>query len=207
MVAEHRKTDKRLTLIKTDRGDDVQLAALAASGDRIAQRRVVQMLLGKLRNVIVYAVNDALLAEDLTQSAMLKILCSLKNYRGESSLEFWATRIALRMAMRAMKTARRRRQLLFFLPDAQSPFRDTDAGATKTELRWRINTIVAKLSEKQQVAIRLRYVHEYSIKEIAAITGSPENSVRERLRVGKKKLKRLFDKNSDLEGWIMKRGK
>jgi RNA polymerase sigma factor (sigma-70 family) len=108
------------------------------------------------------------------------------------------------MAMKAVRTTRRRRQLLFFLPEPMSPFTDTDSPASATQLRWQINTLVSKLSEKQQVAVRLRYVHEYSIKEIAAITNSPENSVRDRLRVGKKKLKKLLAKSPVVEGWILR---
>ena len=162
------------------------------------------MLFKKIRSIVSYTVNDAALAEDVTQSAMLHILCALKDYRGESSLDFWATRIAIRMALRAAKTARRRRYLMLFLPEHHSPFRAPHEQAQTMELRREINALVCKLPEKQQVAVRLRYVHEHSIEEIAELTEAPENTVRDRLRVGKKRLKRLLEKNPTLSSWILR---
>ncbi len=190
---------------KATREEEIRLAALAAAGDRSAQRRVLQMLLARTRNIIGYMVNDAAWADDLTQTVMLKVLCSLKDYRGESSLEFWTTRIAIRMTMKAIKTKRRRKQLRMLLPEPESPFEETHASVSAVELRHQINGVVSKLSAKQQVAIRLKYVHEYSIKEIAELTHTSENTVRDRLRVGKKRLQTLFEKNPAVQGWFLRR--
>ena len=207
MMAERQHSKRHLVVASGNtRNDDIRLAALAAAGDGDAERKVAKLLLTKVRNIVAYAVNDAVLAEDLTQTAMLKIFSSLAEYRGESSLNFWATRIAIRIAIKAVKTQRRRQQLLFFLPEATSPFEDTDVAVSNRELRWQINRLVSKLPVKQQMAIQLRYVHEYNIREIAEITDVSENTVRDRLRVGKKKLKALIDKNPAIKGWVF-RGK
>lgn len=207
MAAEHKTDEIRPSRpLKTTREDEVRLAALASAGDRAAQRRVLQMLLAKTRNIIGYMVNDGPWADDLTQTVMLKVLCSLKDYRGESSLDFWATRIAIRMTMKAIKTKRRRKHLRLFLPEPQSPFEETHASVLAGELRHEINRVISKLSDHQQVAIRLKYVHEYSIREIAEITRSSENTVRDRLRVGKKRLQSLFEKDPAVKGWFL-RGK
>jgi RNA polymerase sigma-70 factor (ECF subfamily) len=202
------KKPRDLSLVPSPmtRDEEICLATRAGGGDRSAQRRVVMLILSRVRSIIAYMVNDAAWAEDLTQSVMIKILSSLKDYRGESSLEFWSNRIAIRMTMKAVKTKRRRKQLLFFLPEPESPFAEVQGAVTAGELRHHINQIVSKLSEKQQTAIRLRYIHEYNIKEIAEMTEVPENTVRDRLRVGKKRLKTLLDKNPAVRGWIL-RGK
>ena len=204
MMAEPKKRNES-SVTQTSREDDIRLAALAAAGDKDAERQVVQMLLGKVRNIVAYAVNDPVWSEDLTQTAMLKILSSLREFRGESSLAFWSTKIAVRMAIKASRTKRRRRQLLFFLPEPTSPFVSAHQAASTQELRWQINRLVSKLSVKQQTVIRLRYVHEYSIREISSIVDVPENTVRDRLRVGKRRLKTLIDKNPELKGWIFQR--
>jgi RNA polymerase sigma-70 factor, ECF subfamily len=203
MIVERKERERRRHLVLgSSREDDIRLAALAAAGDREAEHRVAQALLAKVRRVVSYAVNDPVWAEDLTQSAMLKIFASLPEYRGDSSLSFWGTRIAIRIAIKAVKRQRRRRQLLFFLPEPISPFEEPQLAAFNSELRWQINRLVQKLSIKQQIAVQLRYVHEYNIREIAELTNAPENTVRDRLRVGKKKLKKLIDKNPALKGWI-----
>lgn len=205
MIAESKKLQNASKSSKTSRENDIRLAALAAAGDAEAERQVVQQLFSKVRSIVSYAVNDPIWAEDLTQTAMLKILQTLKDYRGESSLSFWSTKIAVRMAIKAVRTQRRRRQLLFFLPEPTSPFAGVHQAVSNQELRWQINRLVSNLSVKQQTVIRLRYVHEYSICEIASIVDVPENTVRDRLRVGKKKLKTLIDKNPELKGWIFRR--
>ena len=205
MTAEAKENKRHLHLSSVSaREEDIRLAALAAANDPEAEREVVEMLLSKVRSIVAYAVNDPVWAEDLTQTAMLKILSSLGEYRGESSLGFWATRIAIRVAIKAVKTQRRRRHLLFFLPEPTSPFDDVHSAASRNELRWQINRLVSKLSVKHQIAIQLRYVHEYNIREIAEMTRVPENTVRDRLRVGKKKLKTLIDRNPALKGWIFR---
>jgi RNA polymerase sigma factor (sigma-70 family) len=107
------------------------------------------------------------------------------------------------MTLKAVRARKRRQQLSFFFPEPESPFTETHAAASAHELRHSINHLVSKLPEKQQMAIRLRYVHEYNIKEIAEITDVPENTVRDRLRVGKQKLKTLLDKNPATKGWIL----
>ncbi len=200
------RPEKRTVLVNAplDRKEETALAAAAAAGDRGSQRKIAQMIFGKVRNIVSYTVNNPAVAEDVTQSAMLKILCSLKDYRGESSIEFWSMRIAVRMAMRAVKTLRRRQVLLSFLPEPQSPFEETQGRLQNAELRRKINELVGKLPDKQQIAVRLRYVHEYSIEEIAAITNASENTVRDRLQVGKKRLKRLLQKNPGIAAWIEK---
>jgi RNA polymerase sigma-70 factor (ECF subfamily) len=187
-----------------NRKQDQALAAAAAAGDRPSQRKIAQMIYSRVRNIVAYTVNNPAVADDVTQSAMLKILCSLQDYRGDSSIEFWSVRIAVRMAMRAVKTMRRRQYLLFFLPEPRSPFEETHGPAENADLRLRINALVSKLPEKQQIAIRLRYVHEYSIEEIAAILSVSENTVRDRLRVGKKRLKSLLQKNPAVSAWMEK---
>jgi RNA polymerase sigma-70 factor, ECF subfamily len=182
--------------------EDAQLAASAVRGDAAAQRRIASRLLPKIRRIIAATVHNADLADDLTQDTLLKLLESLKDYRAESSLDYWASRIAVRNAMRSIRTRYRRSQLLFFLPEPTSPFERTDAAATIGNLRWHLLRLLSRLPEKQQMALVLHHVNEFSIAETAQIIDVPENTVRDRLRVGKKKLREMLDRNPEIAGWI-----
>jgi RNA polymerase sigma-70 factor (ECF subfamily) len=184
------------------REEEPGLAARAAAGDRAAQRTVVALLLPRVRKVTAATVRDPARAEDLSQTAMLRILESLKDFRGESSLLYWASRVALHMAIRALKTERRREQLLFFLPPPRSRFADTDAKAEAESLRAGLHRQLARLPEKQLSVIELRYLHDHSVRDIAQILQVPENTVRDRLVEGKRRLRTMMEKQPELREWL-----
>ena len=133
---------------------------------------------------------DAHDAEDLAQSALIHILHSAENFRGESSLEAWADRIAIRFALKAFKKRRRRTELFESLQPAPVPrLRGSDELLADLQAKRRLSALLRELSKPQAVAMILHYVHGYKIEEVAVITDVPVNTVRGRLRSGRKKMK------------------
>jgi DNA-directed RNA polymerase specialized sigma24 family protein len=59
-------------------------------------------------------------------------------------------------------------------------------------LRRRLAQHLQVLPAQRRVVVLLRFVHGYSIEEIAAITETRPNTVRDRLRVGKQELRRAL---------------
>ncbi|CAN0577082.1 unnamed protein product, partial [Laminaria digitata] len=173
---------------------DLALAARAAQHDVAARSEVAERLFDRVRAMAGYLAGGKPCAEDFAQQALVEILLGLHTFRGESSLESWADRIAARAIMRQL---RRRRTLLgrFRLfaraeEDQEVPTRRPEHDLDDmTLIRARLAVVLGKLDEKRRVAIVLKLLHGYSIEEIAAMTNTRENTVRDRLRRGRKELR------------------
>ena len=181
---------------------DRELAAAAAGGDRRASRLLAERLMPRVRTLVRYLVADDRDADDLVQLALIEILRSLRNFRGESRLEAWADRIAVRTAMRELKR-RRWREGIVALDDPRPPevASTQDSDLERRQLRRHLGELLGRLPPEQRVVVVLRLVHGYPPAEIAEVVGAPLNTVRDRLRVGRRKLRRLLVRDPILREW------
>ena len=186
---------------------DIALAEQAASGDAGAKRTLVERLMPKVRTTIHYLAPQDRDADDLVQSAFIEILRSVHLFRGESRLETWATRIAVRCAVAQLRTRRRRFRLLAPEPDVGEPAdnQTPERSSEQYQLRRHIRALLQNLSVDQRTVIVLKLVHGMSMKEIADVTDTPLNTARERLRVGRKQFRRLMLQDPVLRDWIERR--
>ena len=189
----------------------------ASRGDREARSRVAHAVYDRVRTTVFYLTGGGADAEDIVQQALIEILRSLRTYRGEASLEVWADRIAVRTAMRDIRKRRRRREFVLsqIQEDAAQAGLDTaslsfvagrregrpDRQTEESQVRQRLAALLQKMPEERQVAVVLRWVHGYSIEEIANITGVRVNTARGRLRKGKKELRQLILSDPTLRNW------
>ena len=81
----------------------------------------------------------------------------------------------------------------------QELLEDTDGLKHYFELSYEY---IGTLKPKYRVALTLRLALGYSVAEIADITDTPFNTVRERLRTGRKKLHRQMSKDPLLVDWL-----
>ncbi len=194
---------------------DKDLARAAASGDPAAQRTVVRRLHGRVRSTVFYLTGGRGDWEDMVQDALVEILRSLRSFRGEASLESWADRITVRTAMRQLKRRHRHPEVAFSELEgrhseesnegppvglARGP-EDPDARPRRTEVRLRLGALLERLPPERRTAVVLRWVHGYSIQEIADMTGVRLNTARGRLRKGKKELRDLILSDPVLRNW------
>ncbi|MBN2674639.1 MAG: RNA polymerase sigma factor [Deltaproteobacteria bacterium] len=185
---------------------EFDLASACAGGDRAAQRQLINEIFDNVSATVSYALNNHVFAQDVVQEALVEVLQSMRYFRAECSLATWSRRISMRVAYKKLKKFRKsqKQMQMFSVEEAVEPQGEHVVGSR--ELRLQINSAIAALPVKQQQVIRLKYVHEHSIQEIAQIVEAPQETVRDRLKVGKKKLKRLLAKNPSLSDWIEKGG-
>jgi RNA polymerase sigma-70 factor (ECF subfamily) len=185
---------------------DLSLAQEAAGGDRGATRQVLERLLDRVRTNVRYLVPGDRDQDDWVQLALLEILRSLGSFQGKSTLESWSDRIAVRTTMREVKTRRRHEKVVALDPDARPRSKEaSSARETRLMMRHQLALKLACLPENQRAVVVLRLVHGYSIAEIAEIVSAPPNTVRDRLRVGRKRLKKKITNDPMLKDWVMKR--
>jgi RNA polymerase sigma-70 factor (ECF subfamily) len=182
-----------------ERSVEVELAAAAAAGDPRAQRRVVELVLHPVRAAAGYLTGRPDEAEDLAQIALVEILRSCRTFRGESALSTWASRIAVRVVMRHVKTRRRREQVVSVW--AEPPEQSASESPEKREVRQRMAVCLHRIASAKREALVLKLVFGFRVEEIAELTGARVNTVRGRLRKGRQELRRQLLKDPVLRQW------
>ncbi len=192
---------------KPEHREDVELAGRSVLGDRSAQRELVTRLLPQVRRTMSYFTPNRAAADDMTQVALVTLLKRIGAYRGECSLEYWASRIGIRTALSAARKETRRNRLSINIPEPRSPYKGTEESAMTHELKQILLAALQKLSDEQKAAIVLKYVEGYSVSEIAEFAEIPPNTVRIRLARGKKKLRSLLSRHKELREWMLEKAK
>jgi RNA polymerase sigma factor (sigma-70 family) len=170
----------------------------ARSGDPGAIAHVVAELgPGVLRAVRALVGRDHPDVEDLTQDVLLAVVAGLPDFRGESTLLHFAVRIAAR---KSVLVRRRRRSVADWLQTfwrTEHPLREGPASAHDEargdRQRALLRCLLSELPDAQAEALMLRVVCGHSIEEISAVTQTPLNTVRSRLRLAKEALRRRIE--------------
>jgi RNA polymerase sigma-70 factor (ECF subfamily) len=172
---------------------DLELMRRAGSREPEAERVLVTRLIGRATRLTHALLRNREDARDASQAALLGILRSTSSFRGESSVECWADRIVVRTALRLSRNSRK---------GAVSDFREQPVASILPggEARLSAAQYLGRLPERQRTALVLRTCFGYSVEEIAAMTQSPENTVKDRLKRARSALRRELDRERDWEG-------
>jgi RNA polymerase sigma-70 factor (ECF subfamily) len=149
--------------------------------DAQARELLAARLRPRVRRVASTLVRCADDADDATQVALVEILKAASTYRGESSLETWADRIAVRVAIRV---AREHRLASVRSDDAVSPDELHEPAAPpplSESIPRPIRAYLDALPEARRTALVLRHALGHTVEEIAELTGVSVNTVKDRL--------------------------
>ncbi|HUT76642.1 MAG TPA: sigma-70 family RNA polymerase sigma factor [Polyangia bacterium] len=185
----------------TDRiAEALDLTRAAAAGDRGARRRLVDRLLDRIGAAVRYLAPRDPDLEDHVQLALIEVLSAAGSFRGESSLETWAERIAIRTAMRQIRKRRFRAQVVTLDPEREGRSRDPapEHLAVRHRMSLRISELLEDLAPERRQVLTLRLVMGYGIEEIASMTGMKVNTVRDRLAVARRQLRRRIERDAVL---------
>lgn len=169
---------------------EAALVAAACEGQRAARRAVVTWLMPTVRNLAHYLSGQGEDPEDLAQSALAELLRNLPKFRAEGSFEGWARRCCIRSMWATIRSgrARRSRDARYGADRPVTDARDPDAEIDREQLRRRLADHLSTFDPDKRIVLVLRLAQGLSVKEIASRVDAPVETVRTRLRVGKKRL-------------------
>jgi RNA polymerase sigma-70 factor (ECF subfamily) len=180
--------------------NDESLVARFQSGDRSAFTVLVRRHQGPLYHFAFRQLRSAPAAEDVVQETFVRVVQNAADFKHEARFTTWVYTIARNLCIDQLrKRAHRKhpsldeargedgegRTLGELVPDKKA---DTERLASSSEIKERIAQAVAKLPDDQREVFLMREVANLPFKEIAEITGVPENTVKSRMRYALERL-------------------
>ncbi len=172
---------------------DEQLIQATLQGDEKAFRELVKRHESRVASTVIGMLGACPEAEDVGQETFIRFYNKLKNFRGESSVGTYLTRIAINLSLNELK--RRKRRSLIFLRKLSKEDLDIPHEASRSELDDRseiVQQAIQQLEPKFRSVIVLRLIDGYSTAETAEILELPIGTVLSRLARAQQKLKQIL---------------
>lgn len=184
----------------------------AISGDINAFQALFAEFQAQLKSYLYRLVTDRNDAEDLTHDTFVKAFDKIGTFQGKSSLKTWVFRIATNIAYDHLRRYKRwetntqdlSKEFAHANKYVQEHFREVRAASVENayEIREHIDfcfTCISKtLLVEKQVALILKDVYQFSVKEIAAIIEKSEGVVKHLLVDARKIMMEVYDKRCAL---------
>jgi RNA polymerase sigma-70 factor (ECF subfamily) len=125
-------------------------------------------------------------AEEAAQDAFIKAFHHLKNFNKDSKFSTWLYRIVFNTAV----SYKRKRKVAFQnIENTIIEYNQEAEGMLERQDRRKfLNQAISHLNEADKLAITLFYLQEFSLEEIAAITGMQANTVKVRIHRARQRL-------------------
>lgn len=134
---------------------------------------------------------DGAEAEDVLQTAYLKVLDGRARFAGRSSFKTWFFAVIRRTALERWRRRRLRRALLLERSSrepAPPPALDPHVDAARSERAERIRRALAGLSGRQRMVLELVFYQDLTVAEAARVLAIGVGSARVHYARGKRKL-------------------
>lgn len=126
-------------------------------------------------------------AEDVAQDALARACRKRGTLRDPARLRAWLARMCWRLALDHRRAGKRRAQReQAAIAMAAAP--DAEDVAAQNEFRARLFATIDALPEKLRMVIVLAGIEGYDMREVAALLGLPEGTVKSRLHAARQKL-------------------
>lgn len=166
-------------------GHDVELAALAAAGDRRAFGELVRRHGSAVRGLLRRLGADPATADDIAQDAFLVGYEQIADYRGDGAFGGWIKKIAARLYLRKVK--REARFVLTEAPEDEAPAGSDGAAASADRLD--LDEALKHLSKAERLCVSLCYGADWSHAEAAEALNIPLGTVKSHVKRGLDKLR------------------
>jgi RNA polymerase sigma-70 factor (ECF subfamily) len=186
--------------------------ALQAEGRHAEARERYAELVGRHQRravrIAFHYLRDTAEADEAVQDAFVKAYSHLASFREELPFEVWFTRILINGCLDRIKARTRRERWLTQFPEAprgERDFGERVAGAGPTpedqvlarERRRKLAAALAKLPERQRSVFMLSHYEGCTSREVSAVTGLNESTVRVHLFRAIRKLRVLLADDSE----------
>lgn len=175
---------------------DQELLDRARGGDASAFRSLVERYEGQVASTVIGMLGYGPEADDVGQETFIRFYRAMENFRGDSSLGTYLTRIAINQSLKALKKRKNRNKRFQSAEENETSILeivgDDDTTYADRERRDLIHKALEHLSPDHRAVVVLRMLDEYSTKETAELLGIAEGTVMSRLSRAMQKLEQLL---------------
>ena len=178
-----------------EREDDVQLIQRTLSGNEAAFGILLQRYQKSVHALVWRKIGDFHIAEDITQDTFLQAYKKLSTLKNHNQFAGWLYVIANRLCIDWSRKRKLTTQSLEDTPVEEierssythhvSEQRETERTERRHEL---VKRLLAKLPESERTVVTLFYLGEMTTKEIGKFLGVSVDTIKSRLRRGRKRL-------------------
>lgn len=159
-----------------------------AKGDERAFEALYERLAGPVFGLVRRVVRDTAQSEEVAQEVLVELWRTASKYSPElGTATAWALTLAHRRAVDRVRSARsstdRETKATFEAGRAQ-PFDEVSEAVTARWERQQVRRCLTTLTELQRESVLLAYYQGYTYREVADVLGSPQGTVKTRLRDG-----------------------
>ncbi len=155
----------------------------------------------RIYRFIMRMIRNEAQAEELVNEVFLEVWRHAGRFAGKSAVSTWMLSIARNKTISVMRK-RSDAPLDDKVAEALEDTGDTpETAALKQDKAGIMRESINRLSREHREVIDLVYYHEKSIREVAAIVGAPENTVKTRMFHARRKLSQQLRKSGIDRGW------
>ena len=156
--------------------------------DRNAFGTLVEAYQPQLRRFFLnLTLGDAYLSDDLAQETFLKAYLELRRFRGLSRFGTWLYRIGYN----EFCSYKRREHASVDIDTIIEP-PDEGAAQAASDAEHDVHVALAALGETERTMVTLFYIEDMPLKQIAAVTGLNQNTVRSHLHRARAKMTKIL---------------
>jgi len=168
--------------------NDSQLVQSYQSGNKKALVLLVNRWHKKFCTHAYWYTNDRDLAKDIAQESWTVIINKIGGLQNTNKFGAWALQIVTRKAIDSY----RKRNNFKNLDDYQTEKLIANTIENDADLSKSVLIAIQKLSSEQQAVLRLFYIQEYKINQIASLLKIPKGTVKSRLFKARERLKLIL---------------
>jgi len=196
------------------RTDDAELVRRVAGGEHPAMRELMRRHNQRLYRTARAILKDDAEAEDAVQEAYLLAFRAMANFRGDSKLSTWLTRIVANEALGRLRKRARAAEVIPFdsnygdggevadaaedEPMSASTPELPENAALRAEMRRLLECKIDDLPDAFRTVFMLRAIEDMSVEETAAALGIPDATVRSRFFRAKGMLRESLSRTIDM---------
>jgi len=182
----------------------LELIRRAQSGERDALEQLVisqKQYIYSIAMTIFHNTDDA---EDLTQTAFIRLFRSIHQYNGDSKFTTWLYRLVINLGRDELRSRRRKVPIINPIAtddDELDPVtlisdtnieRDPQASLEHKETRRILEDALAQLDDQYRLTLTMLYFDDMKYADIADILEIPLNTVKSHIRRGKERLREIL---------------
>ena len=168
--------------------DDRALLERARTGEAEALDALVARHHGTAYRVALAILGSEADAADAAQEGMVRALRGLAGFRGDASFRTWLLTIVANEARSFLRRSSRRREAVLEDEVASGAVGVADRVVESAEAE-RARVLLARLPEKQRLAVQLRVDEGLSFREVGEVIGSSEGAARVNYHHGIRRLR------------------